>query len=142
MNENGKKTASELLNEYFAAFSSGEKEAALSLFSEEVDFNVPGSLTVPWTGRREHDEILDFLDHAIDDVTTEAFVVEKIFGSDDEIVAFGSFRHLVIATGKPFESLFALRVESDGDRITKYHMFEDSSGARDAFTSDEAGSEE
>lgn len=127
--------AAELLQEFFARFGAGDRAAVLELFTDETDWNVAGSPSVPWTGRRRtRAEIDAFLGHAYSLVDTEAFAVDRVLADGDDAVAFGSFAHRVKATGKLFSSAFALHIAVSGGRIRLYHMFEDSHAADEAFT--------
>ncbi|MFI9012122.1 nuclear transport factor 2 family protein [Actinosynnema sp. NPDC053489] len=119
---------------FFAAFGSGDRPALLDLLADDFTWDVAGSDTVPWTGRRTtRAEVEAFLDAATTGVVTEQFDVDHVLGDDERAFATGSFTHLITATGKRFHSRFALYVEVSDDRITRYSMHEDSHAAAEAF---------
>ena len=125
----------DLVTEFFSRFGAGDRAALLELFGPEVDFLVQGAQIVPWTGRRSGpSEVSEFLSHVLDDVDTQSFTVERIVVDTPDAVVFGDFAHRIRSTGRIFTGAFALRITADGGRITRYHMFEDSHAAAEAFT--------
>ena len=129
-------SAQDALQEFFTRFGAGDGDALLDLFAEDVDWNVPGSPTVPWTGRRSTKaQLADFFAAAAANVErTESFDVEQVLVEGDHAVALGSFVHVIRGTGKAFRSDFALHIEVADGRIRLYHMFEDALAAAEAFT--------
>jgi len=128
--------AADTLNEFFTRFGAGDGEALLDLFADEVDWNVPGSPAVPWTGaRRTKAEIAEFFGIAAAEVErTESFTVDHVLADGEHAVALGAFTHVIRATGKPFHSDFALHITVADGLIRRYHMFEDGYAAAGAFT--------
>lgn len=129
-------SAADALQEFFTRFGAGDGEALLDLFAEEVDWNVPGSPAVPWTGaRRTKAEVAAFFGIAAAEVErTESFTVDRVLADGDHAVALGAFTHVIGSTGKPFHSEFALHITVADGLITGYRMFEDGHGAAEAFT--------
>ncbi|MFE4862276.1 nuclear transport factor 2 family protein [Streptomyces sp. NPDC056670] len=125
----------ETIQEFFTRFGAGDLTALLDLFTDEVDWNVPGSATVPWTGRRTtKEELTAFFVSAGEEVeTTERFEVDSIVAEGDTGVALGRFIHVIRRTGKKFSSEFALHIAVADGRIRLYHMFEDGAAAAEAF---------
>jgi uncharacterized protein len=129
-------SAADALTEFFTRFGAGDGDALLALFADEVDWNVPGSPAVPWTGRRAaKTEVAEFFGIAAAEVErTESFTVDRVLADGDHAVALGSFTHVIRSTGKPFSSAYALHIGLTDGLISSYHMFEDSHAAAGAFT--------
>ncbi|MFD7016301.1 nuclear transport factor 2 family protein [Streptomyces sp. NPDC059161] len=125
----------ETIQEFFTRFGAGDLTALLDLFTDEVDWNVAGSATVPWTGRRStKDELAAFFQSAGEEVeATERFEVDRIVADGDTGIALGRFIHVIRRTGKKFSSEFALHIAVADGRIRLYHMFEDGHAAAEAF---------
>ena len=128
-------SAQEVVQEFFTRFGAGDGDALLDLFAEDVDWNVPGSPAVPWTGRRSTKaQLAQFFAAAAAEVErTESFDVERVLAEGDHAVALGAFAHVIRATGKTFRSDFALHIKVADGRIRLYHMFEDGQAAAEAF---------
>lgn len=122
------------VNEFFTRFGAGDRPGMLELFGSNVDFNVPGSATVPWTGPRSTPaEIDEFLRIALEDITTERFGVARILVDGEHAVVLGAFAHRITSTGNLFASEFALHIQVVDGLIATYRMFEDSHGAAAAW---------
>lgn len=128
-------STTETIQEFFTRFGAGDLERLLDLFAEEVDWDVPGAASVPWTGRRSNrEELRAFFVAAAEEVeATEEFAVERIIVEGGAGVAVGRFTHVIKRTGKRFNSPFALHIEAEDGLIRLYHMHEDSHGAAEAF---------
>ncbi|MFE7507196.1 nuclear transport factor 2 family protein [Promicromonospora sp. NPDC057488] len=98
-------------------------------FHEDVDWFIQGdTAAVPWIGRKtgragvaEHFEQLGL------SVRPEAFEIDTILADGDRAVVLGTFRAVVLATGRAMDSEYAFDVTvDDAGLITRYHMLEDS----------------
>lgn len=126
----------ETIKEFFHRFSTGDRTAIVDLFADEVDWNVAGADSVPWTGRRSTKPEIDaFLSTVYQEVETKDFAVDYIIAEGEHGVALGSFMHVVRRTGKSFSCGFALHVTVTNGHIHGYHMFEDSYAVAEAFIS-------
>ena len=129
-------TTEKTIQAFFEKFGAGDRDGMLELLAENVDLDVPGAPTVPWTGRRDRAAAPGFVRSATEDVRTRRFDVEKIVIDDRDGIVLGEFTHEVLSTGKLFDSRFALRITVTDGLITRYHMFENSYAAALAFTLD------
>jgi uncharacterized protein len=128
------RNTAETIQEFFAKFGEGDRAGMLELFTDEVDFTVPGSDTVPWTGPRStRQQIAEFIRSALEDVTTKKFDITKIIVDAEDGIVLGEFAHEVHSTGKTFSSAFALHIGVTEGQIRLYHMFENSHEAANAF---------
>jgi len=124
------------IQEFFTRFGAGDVPGMVELFASPVDFAVAGAEdVVPWTGSRtDHLSVAEFLRIATEDITTEKFDITKTMVDGADGVVLGAFAHRITRTGKLFESTFALHIQVTEGLITKYHMFEDSHGAAQAWS--------
>ena len=125
----------ETIQEFFTRFGAGDLPKLLDLFTDEVDFNVPGAASVPWTGRRSTKAELEqfFVTAGQEVAATEQFEVDRVIADGDTGLALGRFTHVIARTGKKFHSEFALHIAVADGRIRLYHMFEDGHAAAEAF---------
>ncbi|MFF3340794.1 nuclear transport factor 2 family protein [Streptomyces flavidovirens] len=114
----------------------GERESLGELFAEKLEWDIYGAETVPWAGPRgTREEAVEFFRSLPDHLRAEKFEVERILVDGEHAVALGHMRHVVLATGKVFDSPFAFHIKVEGGLITRYITFEDSLALARAFES-------
>jgi uncharacterized protein len=127
-------TTTDVIDEFFRRFGSGDRTGALALFADDVDFDVPGADFVPWTGTRSTTAQIDaFLVSAVAEVETQEFVIERTVADGEHAVVLGHFTHRVRRTDKAFTCGFALHIMVTDGLIRTYHMFENSYAIAEAF---------
>ncbi|MFJ4481517.1 nuclear transport factor 2 family protein [Streptomyces longwoodensis] len=107
------------------------------LFSEEIDWYVPGSDALPWTGRRTRREevapyfstLWQHLAHGQSKVVLERFLVD---GSD--VVLLAVFTHTAAPTSKEFTTPVAMHLAIEDGRIARMHLYEDTLTVAEAFS--------
>ncbi|MFD8863592.1 nuclear transport factor 2 family protein [Streptomyces sp. NPDC059590] len=106
------------------------------LFSEEIDWHVPGSDALPWTGRRtRREEVAPYFTtmwphfaHGQSKVVLERFIVD---GGD--VVLLAVFTHTAVASGKEFTTPVAIHLAVEGGRIARMRLYEDTLTVAEAF---------
>lgn len=122
------------LDEYLSRLSTLDPGSISKLFADAVDFFVPGSPDVPWTGRRQsRAEIAEFYSILADNLLIDDFHIDNKFFSDSAAVVVGHFACRFRHSGKQFKSPFMLRLEFHGGRISRYLFLEDTDAAVKAF---------
>lgn len=129
------RSTEQAINEFFTCFGTGDHEGVLAVLTDDVDWDVPGAPTVPWTGKRTtKDEVAGFLSACATEVAaTERFDVYRTLVDGANAVVLGAFTHVIRGTGKKFASEFALHVTVTDGLISTYHMFENGVAAAEAF---------
>ncbi|GAA0932644.1 nuclear transport factor 2 family protein [Pseudonocardia zijingensis] len=107
------------------------------LFAEEIDWYVPGSAALPWTGRRtRREEVAAFF-------TTmwpyyvpgrSRVVLERVVVDGADVVLLASFTHTIVANGREFTTPAALHLAVEDGRIVRLHLYEDTLTIAQAFT--------
>ena len=116
-----------LLLERIASGAPAEQVAELA--SEDLTFEIQGDPDgFEWVGktRRGRQALADFVMQQRQLIQPDAFGVDDVLASADRAVIVGSFSSTVRSTGKVISSRFAIVLEISGDRITHFHMLEDS----------------
>jgi len=129
-----KRSPTEIVQAYFAAFLSGDIEATLSILSEDVQWHVQGAPNVPTVGILQGKEqvkswMLDFPRH----FQPLAFELERYFESGNEVIVTGKFQHLVLSTNRNVGSEFAIHFTIKDGLICSYKILEDSYALYTAF---------
>ncbi|MFI5807464.1 nuclear transport factor 2 family protein [Streptomyces sp. NPDC051561] len=126
---------SETVDAFFAAFGSGDLEATVALFADEVDFRVLGAPNVPWTGvRSTKDQIAEFFGTFGQVLSApESFEITGRLAQGEDAVVMARCVFQVLATERKFTNHYALHFTISGGRIRRYHMYEDSHAIAEAF---------
>ncbi|MEU5253797.1 nuclear transport factor 2 family protein [Streptomyces longwoodensis] len=106
------------------------------LFSQDIDWHVPGSGALPWTGRRTRREEIapyfstmwQYFAPGESKVVLERFIVD---GSD--VVLLAVFTHTAAPTGKRFTTPVAMHLTIEDGRIGRMHLYEDTLTVAEAF---------
>lgn len=129
----GKRTSSDVtrtvVKQYFDRLQSGAKpEAIAALFSEDIDWNIPGNINlVPWIGRRKgRSGVVDFIRELREQDEPIRFEIRSIVVEGEKAVALGEFASRLKKTGKVIESEFAFEFTVHSGSIVRYRLFEDS----------------
>ncbi|WP_394832053.1 nuclear transport factor 2 family protein [Pendulispora rubella] len=128
-----------VVNRYFQAYRERQPpEAIAALFSEDVDWNIPGDTSrVPWIGRKVgRAGVADFVRGLRERVESLRFEVRSVLVDGEHAVALGELATRVNSTGKVIESPFTFEFTVRNGLITKYLMLEDSFAVREAVLPD------
>ncbi|WP_394842612.1 nuclear transport factor 2 family protein [Pendulispora brunnea] len=128
-----------IVNRYFQAYRERQPpEAIAALFSEDVDWNIPGDTArVPWIGRKKgRAGVADFVRGLRERIESLHFEVRSILVDGEHAVALGELASRVTSTGKVIESPFSFEFTVRDGLITKYLMLEDSFAVREAVLPD------
>ncbi len=129
--EQNRRIAEQLL----AAMGRGADAGEIAgLCSADVRFEIAGEAgLLPWLGQRTgRDAVADFIRDTRRLIERVRFDVHEILASDDRAVVVGELASRIKATGKIFESAFALILTVSNGEITGFNLLEDSFGLSDA----------
>ena len=119
----------------FECFGRGDIPGLIKLLDDDVDWHIKGPSVVPYFGpRRGHDGVLDFFGKVGTSVEFEQIGPDKFFAAGDEVVALGSERGKVKATGKSFENPWAMVFTLRDGKIVRFRSYEDTAAVAEAFT--------
>jgi len=117
-----------LIQRFFQSLTSRDLEMLTSLFSEEIDWYIPGDENAaPWLGRRHsRQEVKDFYKLLWENAEPISATIDKIFIDQNDAVITGEFSSRMLKTGKVVDSLFFIQLKAENDLIIKYRLLEDS----------------
>lgn len=123
-----------IAEQYLARTAEGDIDHILELFAPDATLRVDGSPRIPWLGERITEAARrEFFELLFAKVTVERFDVEKILTDSSDALILGELSDVVNATGRRFGFPFVIRITVADDRVTRYHMFEDSYALHEAF---------
>lgn len=124
----------ELVENYFAAFATGNIDAALELMTEDVIWHIDGSTHVSTVGLLAgRAQVRTWLESFPQNFQPQTFTIEQLIASDNTVVVHGHFRHSVISTGNAFSGDFVILFTLRDGLIARYQIFEDSASLSRAF---------
>jgi ketosteroid isomerase-like protein len=130
------KTTEELMASFMGRLGEQDADGIGELFADEIDWYVPGSKALPWTGPRSRRE------HVAEYFRTmwPAFVpgqstatVDKVVINGDDAVVFSSFSHTVAKNGKRLNTPAAMHLTIANGQIVRMHLYEDTLAVHEAF---------
>lgn len=114
-----------------------DADAAEELFAADIDWYVPGSDELPWTGRRnERAHVSEYFRTMWPHFAEGESIVnlDSVLVDGDDAVIFATFQHTVKQNGRSFTTPVAMWLHIEDGSITKMHLYEDTNAVRDAFT--------
>ncbi|MFE7118294.1 nuclear transport factor 2 family protein [Streptomyces sp. NPDC057654] len=106
------------------------------LFADEIDWHVPGSAALPWTGRRtRREEVAPYFTTMWPHFAQggSKVVLERVIVDGGDVVLLAVFTHTVAAGGKEFTTPVAMHLAVEDERIVRLHLYEDTLTVAKAF---------
>jgi ketosteroid isomerase-like protein len=130
------KTTEDLMARFMDLLGKQDAEGIGELFADEMDWYVPGSEALPWTGSRSRrEQVADYFR-----TMWPAFVpgesaatIDKVVIDGDDAVVFSSFSHTVTRNGKRLNTPAAMHLTMANGQIVRMHLYEDTLAVYEAF---------
>jgi ketosteroid isomerase-like protein len=116
--------------------TAGDADGLSDLFAEQIDWFVPGSVDLPWTGRRSKSGDVSVYFRTMWPyfmAGKSESVLEKIIIEDSDAVIFAKFNHFAKSTGRGFETEVVLHFTVQDEKIVRMHLYEDTLAVSQAF---------
>ena len=115
---------------------SKDLEGMKDLFADDIDWFVPGSSSLPWTGRRTRGgQAPEFFavmwPYYVEGESSAS--VREIIADGDNIVITGTFSHVIKGNGRSFETPIALHMKVQNGKISYLQLYEDTLLISQAF---------
>jgi ketosteroid isomerase-like protein len=124
-----------IINNFYKALSVRELETLTQLFSEEIDWDIPGNEELaPWLGKRtKRNEVKDFFKLLWQSIEPISAQIDHILVEDDFAIATGHFSSKMNRSGQVFSSMFSAHFTVKESQIVRYRLQEDSHGLVEAL---------
>lgn len=126
-----------VLTAFFQALGRKDMDAALALVDAEADFVAvrpePSPELFLYGTYHGHDGVRRFVAGLAEAFEPQSFTLDKALADGDSAVAWGHLRHRVRATGRLFDSAWAVVCRLKEGRIAHYRFFEDTAALHTAF---------
>jgi ketosteroid isomerase-like protein len=125
-----------ILNAFYQNIGERNAETAASFFADDIDWYIPKSNVLPWTGKlTKKSEIINTLQLIFDAhvIGEDQIEIDHIFVDGNEAAVFGKASRIAKKTGKRFSTQFCQRFTFSDGKITKFLMLEDTPEIEKAF---------
>jgi len=124
----------EVVRKLYAAFSAGDLAGVLDGLAPDVDWAYPKVRDVPFSGSvRGRQEVARFFESLAASEEILIFQVHELVGHGDRVLALGSWRSRVKATGRTYETAFVHALTVRAGKLQRYEPFYDTAVQSEAF---------
>jgi ketosteroid isomerase-like protein len=124
----------EIVKQAYEHFGSGDIEALLGLYSDDVSWTIPTIENVPFSGSRNgKPAVAEFFSQLVDAEEFSYFAPSEFIAEGDRVVVLGSSKATVKSTGKKFETDWVHVCSVKDGKITSFLEFFDNAGATRAY---------
>ena len=130
-----------VVQDAYASFGRGDVQALLNDLDEQVEWHLPGEGLIPQAGTYHgRDGVARFFQ--ILDQTTEfsAFEPRQFIAQDDRVIALGWYQGKAKATGRSFESNWAMSFVLRDGKVLKFQEYTDTGAIAPAFAASASAS--
>lgn len=124
----------QIIQNIYAAFGQGNIPAILNALASEVEWVADGAPFLPFAGAyRGPQQVGEFFKKLVEHEEFLAFEPQEFVAQGGTVVALGHVKTRVKATGKSWESQWAMTWHLQGGKVKKFHDFFDTALAAEAF---------
>ena len=129
-------TSRTVVEKFLERLGRQDPDGIQELFCEAIDWHVPGSDALPWTGRRTRREdvapyFTTMWPHFAPGRST--VVLERVIVDGGDVVLLAVFTHTAVVSGKEFTTPVAMHLVVEDGRIVRMHLYEDTLTVAEAF---------
>jgi len=115
----------QVVKDFFAAISGGDKQRLLELCAEDIEWIIPGD-DWPLAGtRRGHAGLTDLLQTQSETVETSLTQPSEFVAQGDRVLVIGFAKGRIIATNKTFEDDWVFAITVHNGRVSKIREYID-----------------
>jgi ketosteroid isomerase-like protein len=115
----------QIVKDFFAALSSGDKQGLLALSAEDIEWIIPGE-GWPLAGtHRGHAGLADLLQKASDTLETSYPKPPEFVAQGDRVLVIGFAKGKIIATNKTFEDDWVFAITVRNGKVTNIREYID-----------------
>jgi uncharacterized protein len=129
-------TTENLITSFLQGLGAQDAEGIQALFADDIDWFVPGSNELPWTGTRSRgSDVAEYFRTLWAGLEPGKSIVApgKVLISGGDAVVFAHFTHTAAPTGRVFETPVAIHLQVVGGKIVRLHLYEDTLAVSEAF---------
>lgn len=123
-----------LVRQAYEHFTSGNIQALLNLFSDQIDWQLPEMKNVPFAGkRRGREQVGQFFATLDKEQQVVQFEPKEFVATGDTVVALGHYAWRVKSTGQKFEADWAHVFTVRDGRVVSFREYTDTAATVAAY---------
>ncbi|MBW8800138.1 MAG: nuclear transport factor 2 family protein [Streptomyces sp.] len=129
-------TTRDVAEKFFRLLAGGDLDKVAAVFADDIDWYVPGSASLPWTGARtKRSEVADCFRTLGTHIVPEKNVddIEALLVDGDHAVMLGRFTRVARGTGRTYITPVAMHLQVADGEIVKLHLYEDTLAVAEAY---------
>jgi ketosteroid isomerase-like protein len=124
----------QVVRQMFQAFHDGDVPGILAQVDDSVEWWVSGPAEVPYAGlRRGPDQVSEFFHLLSQVVEFERFQVDELIAGGESVMALGTSREHVKATGRAADNVWAMVFTLQDGKVRRFRSYEDTLAVAAAF---------
>lgn len=126
-----------LVQQIYQNFKAGDTQSLFSLFSEDIEWQLPEMENVPFAGKRIGiEQVAQFFATLADTLEVQDFNPREFIAQGDKVVGLGHYAWHVKATGREYECDFAHVFTIRASKVVRFHEYMDTAVAATAHQRD------
>lgn len=123
-----------MVRQAYENFKTGNIQALLNSFSDQIDWQLPEMKNVPFAGKRKgREQVGQFFATLDKEQEVVEFEPREFIATGDKVVALGRYAWRVKSTGRKFESDWAHVFTVRDGRIVSFKEYTDTAAATAAY---------
>lgn len=114
-----------IVQEGYAAFGSGDVDAALSTYADDIDWAMPGSPDIfPYAGKRRGlEQVAQFYSTFAETEEVEQMELQDFISQSDKVLVFGHYRGRVKSTRRSYTKDFVHVVTLRNGKVINFREY-------------------
>ena len=122
----GEQENTQLVQQAYESFKTGNRDALLGAFSDDIEWVLPQIENVAISGKRQgREKVAEFFAGLEDIQEAKSFEPKEFVTQGDKVVARGHYVWFVKATGREFEADFVHVFTLGGGKVTHFQEYTD-----------------
>ena len=129
-----------LVQQFYAAFTTGNINGVLSTLADDVGWFVPGPKDiVPFVGQRQgREQVAQAIAQFAEMQDGEQFEIKEFVAQGDKVIAFGHYRWRIKSTGHSYESDFVHAFTIAHGKVSRFQEYLDTQAWAAAYRTDQS----
>ena len=128
------KANTQLIQNMYAAFAKGDIQTILNALTDDVDWQIVGPKEIPHAGpHRGRNQVAKFFEKVSTGSEIQQFEPGQYIAQGDTVVALGYYRGKANATGRPYESEWAMVFTLRNGKVSRFREYSDTAALVAAY---------